>query len=90
MKHNSSYKGTNSTESPPSRRRGLKPLGINGNEKAVIQSPPSRRRGLKLSTSVSFTGGNLVASLAEAWIETSSGLVRLEAHLGRLPRGGVD
>ena len=34
-------------------------------------SPPSRRRGLKLCKLHSVPMGLLVASLAEAWIETS-------------------
>ena len=58
--------------SPPSRRRGLK-LHVKIDFDFNVLSPPSRRRGLKrgrLSWRVPRV--DQVASLAEAWIETSS------------------
>jgi len=60
----------NWTWSPPSRRRGLKHRDkfrvANG-----FQSPPSRRRGLKRENILHPDHAPEVASLAEAWIETS-------------------
>ena len=41
----------------------------------ATQSPPSRRRGLKPHIALYTCRAALVASFAEAWIETDNGLV---------------
>ena len=56
------------TASPPSRRRGLKFYNV-GKEGRCQSSPPSRRRGLKLLNPFNNVILEIVASLAEAWIE---------------------
>ena len=76
-------------QSPPARRRGSKlehgfAFGIG------IASPPARRRGSKPFANDKRHAFMLVASRAEAWIETGSALLRRPPHRGRLPRGGVD
>ena len=55
--------------SPPSRRRGLK-LRFCDALSRRSESPPSRRRGLKHVEPQFFYNLFMVASLAEAWIET--------------------
>ena len=51
------------------RRRGLKLLG-GGVYDGMNMSPPVRRRGLKQNWAVGIDTREIVASRAEAWIET--------------------
>ena len=66
--------------SPPSRRRGLKQSQLSDNGFAW-RSPPSRRRGLKLVSLRRWCPDVRVASLAEAWIETTSWGKDIQAKL---------
>ena len=54
--------------SPPSRRRGLK-FVVDQQRYRTDESPPSRRRGLKSIARDLKIINDVVASLAEAWIE---------------------
>ena len=56
--------------SPPSRRRGLKVDICSFHLSYRIGSPPSRRRGLKVLQFFQIFLHVLVASFAEAWIES--------------------
>mgnify|MGYP007049771420 CR=1 FL=1 len=62
------------TWSPPVRRRGLKRLS-RFSTLSIVKSPPVRRRGLKHLISPEPLHLLLVASRAEAWIETSLPLI---------------
>ena len=53
-------------------------------------SPPTRRRGLKREYYDNDISKAVVASHAEAWIETELAFGVDENGNGRLPRGGVD
>ena len=55
-----------------------------------VPSPPSRRRGSKRRLPINCFTAPGVASLTEAWIETSAGPVSPRAMMRRLPHGGVD
>ena len=75
--------------SPPSRRRGSKRswrISRAGNGR----SPPSRRRGSKQTAGLHRDARILVASLAEAWIETTTRSIKPGSARCRLSRGGVD
>ena len=70
LKHSCRTVQHNGSRSPPSRRRGLKRMMYNGGY-MTFESPPSRRRGLKHPFRIRIRERRVVASLAEAWIETS-------------------
>jgi len=70
---NPPYPSTTSSAcgSPPARRRGSKQRVEFGRHEALA-SPPARRRGSKQCALDNDVNGVLVASRAEAWIETSA------------------
>ena len=75
-------------ESPPVRRRGLK-LDLWHDDEHGVGSPPVRRRGSKLPGIAAKAGDELVASHAEAWIETRSASCPGRDPAGRLSHGGT-
>ncbi len=56
--------------SPPARRRGLKTLRLRFESAKAVRRPPARRRGLKHLNDLKHLTAGIVASRAEAWIET--------------------
>ena len=73
----------------PSRERGLKWREIPA-ERPACWSLPSRERGLKYRAADAEIAVRVVAPLAGAWIEISSGSLLDHSRRCRSPRGSVD
>ncbi len=78
-----------SEASPPTRGRGLKPVGSVGSVRSDMVAPHAGA-WIETQERLSRHYQTSVAPHAGAWIETATLLGRRVIFVGRPPRGGVD
>ena len=89
LKHVAIMENISVHQSLPSWERGLKPYVV-GIYTTAHASLPSWERGLKLQRTEQSQGGNQVAPLVGAWIETLTATDVMKSENCRSPRGSVD